>query len=118
MITWRRGVEAARWSRSVRAAREGRGLLALEYPPTGRFKARFFQGAGFTTTESLVAALEQVARSGTVTPEVQTGYGVKYVVDGQLETPAGDHAAIRTVWIREEGSVAPQFVTAYPRQGE
>lgn len=91
------------------------GYLLSRTHPTGRFKARFFLGAGFTTTESLVAALEEVARRGTVSSEVQTAYGVKYVVDGQLETPAGDQAAIRTVWIREEGSVVPQFVTAYPR---
>jgi len=91
------------------------GYLLSRTHPTGRFKARFFQAAGFTTTESLVAALEQVARRGTVTSEVRTGFGVKYVVDGEFETPAGDRAAIRTVWIREEGSVVPKFVTAYPR---
>jgi len=47
--------------------------------------------------------------------EVQSEFGRKYVVDGELVTPSGIRAPVRTVWIRELESPARRLVTAYPR---
>ena len=45
---------------------------------------------------------------------VQTEFGTKYVVPGQLEGPNGAATAIVTVWIILTGEGAPKLVTAYP----
>lgn len=90
------------------------GYLLSRTHPTGRFKARFFRGVGFESVEQLETALRRVAESGTVSSEMQTAYGMKYVVDGELETPRGTWVSIRTVWIRGHGTASPRFVTAYP----
>ncbi|MFW6193616.1 MAG: DUF6883 domain-containing protein [Gemmatimonadota bacterium] len=43
-----------------------------------------------------------------------TRHGMKYVVDGELTTPDGRTARIRTVWIAQPGNPRPRLVTAYP----
>ena len=62
-------------------------------------------------------ALSEVARTGEVVDVVETLYGKKYMVDGELRAPTGVSIKIRTVWIVEKGAVVPRFVTAYPRRG-
>ena len=44
----------------------------------------------------------------------QTQHGIKYVVEGDLQTPNAGTKRIRTVWIVETGEESPRFVTAYP----
>ncbi len=86
----------------------------------GRTKAAFFYKAGFTRqqAEDLRLALLDLAQKGDVTQVIETPYGVKYVVDGELRTPTGESIEIRTVWIVEKGEVRPRFVTAYPHEAE
>jgi len=85
----------------------------------GGAKARFFRSLGFneTTVEQLKQALLKIAFTGQVKEREISPYGVKYVVDGILETPRGDTVFIRTIWIVETGYENPRFVTAYPIRG-
>ncbi len=41
-------------------------------------------------------------------------HGWKYVVGGEIETPAGRAVMIRTVWIVDRGQSSPRLVTGYP----
>ncbi|NOZ06966.1 MAG: hypothetical protein GXP41_11565 [Chloroflexi bacterium] len=90
--------------------------LLSETHTIGRIKARFFRALGFGTHNlvQLEQELLQIAQRGQVVKVERSSYGTKYVVDGQLETPKGEFAFIRTVWIVEQGQVCPRFVTAYP----
>jgi len=45
---------------------------------------------------------------------VRSEYGVRYCVEGPIETPSGVRPNIRTVWIIEEGVSEPRLITAYP----
>ena len=65
-----------------------------------------------------ISLLEQnlltLARNAPGQDVVPSPYGVKYIIEGVLETPSGASPRIRTVGILEAGETAPRFVTAYP----
>ena len=84
--------------------------------PVGGSKARFFRSAGFdeTNAASLEQALIDIARSEDVTEVEHTRHGMKYTVEGDLQTPAKGVRRIRTIWIIDVGQERPRFVTAYP----
>jgi hypothetical protein len=84
--------------------------------PVGGSKARFFRSAGFdeANAASLERALIDIARSEDVTEIEQTPHGTKYVIEGDIRTPAGGTRRVRTVWIIDAGRAVPRFVTAYP----
>ena len=90
--------------------------LLSEAHAVGKSKARFFRGFGFNETN--VKLLEQgflkIAQTEPVDAVVTSSHGVKYVIDGLLQTPKGDPVQVRTVWIIEAGQEDPRFVTAYP----
>lgn len=92
-------------------------LLAAAHP-IGQAKARFFRGLGFREDRPLElrAALLEIARAGRVTDEVETPFGTKYVVEGELKGPGNASGRVRTVWITERGRKAPRLVTAYPHE--
>ena len=92
--------------------------LLSENHAVGRAKAAFFYKVGFTRerAEDLRVALLDLARRGNVTEVVETLYGMKYVVDGEVRAPTGESIEIRTVWIVEKGEVRPRLVTAYPHK--
>ena len=46
--------------------------------------------------------------------KTRSSHGWKYVVEGEIETPAGRSVVIRTVWIVDHGQSSPRLVTAYP----
>lgn len=83
---------------------------------TGKFKARFFRNLGFdeTNIQILEGFLRKIAISGNVKDEIISPYGIKYVLDGKIEAPAGKSVKIRTIWIIEKGQNRPRFVTVYP----
>jgi hypothetical protein len=82
----------------------------------GRSKARLFRSLGFN--ENNVSLLKQgliaIAHSEDVKEVISSPYGVKYIIEGLLQTPVGDSIRIRTIWIIEKGQERPRFVTAYP----
>lgn len=79
-------------------------------------KATFFLGFGFRpdTWKGMAEALKQQARSNPVTSAVDSLYGTRYSVDGELETPSGRRPKVRTVWIRETDSDELRLITAHP----
>jgi len=84
--------------------------------PDGRSKAQFFTAFGFRVEdpETLRQTLRKHAASGTVTASVESRYGVRYIVEGTLETPDGRNPTVRTVWILTPESGVPRLITAYP----
>lgn len=92
------------------------GYLLSETHSVGRTKAKYFRALGYSERNlvRLKEAFIAVAVTGDVTELISTPFGTKYVVDGDLDAPAGIRARVRTVWILESGEDLPRFVTAYP----
>ena len=65
---------------------------------------------------SLAAALRRLAVATEVAKSMETAHGIKYVVDGGLETAGGRTPVVRTIWIVDRGLDRPRLVTAYPRE--
>ena len=84
--------------------------------PRGRAKAGFFLSFGFSVArwEELAAALRRQAASHAVARVLETAYGPRYHVDGEIETPDGRNPLVRTVWQIDLGSEYPRFITAHP----
>ncbi len=82
----------------------------------GRSKARFFGRFGFTVTnwEKLAMALREHAQQYEVIEVVETEFGSRYEVEGELRTPDGRAPRVRSVWQLDPGMVAPRLITAYP----
>src|SRR5262245_15905244 len=93
-----------------------RGYLLSETHAVGSAKAKVFRALGFDETNSnlLEQGLLTIARSTEVREVVSSPHGVKYVIEGSLETPRGTSLLIRTIWILETVEDRPRFVTAYP----
>lgn len=79
-------------------------------------KATFFLGFGFLPGEWewMANALKQHARTHPVAAVVDSPYGTRYSVDGELETPGGRRPRVRTVWIRETDSGELRLITTHP----
>ena len=93
-----------------------KAYLLSETHAIGRAKAKYFRRFGYTegNAKELADALLAIVKSEEVREEVATDYGTKYVVDGDIPTPAGTTARLRTVWVIEPRDDRPRFVTAYP----
>jgi len=90
--------------------------LLSETHLVGKSKAKFLRSFGFNemNIDMLVQGLISIAHSGDIKEVLSSPYGVKYVIDGLLRTPAGGFIEMRTIWITDKGQVRPRFVTAYP----
>jgi hypothetical protein len=90
--------------------------LLSEAHAVGKSKAKFFRALGFDETKikELEQGLLAIAHTETVTEVVSSAHGTKYIIEGDLATPAGSLVKVRTVWIVEVGEEGPRFVTAYP----
>ena len=90
-------------------------LLSLKHP-IGRSKAKFFFRYGFRAeswallAQSLVRHLSRCDIQETY----ETAFGIKYIVEGSLETPDGKNPLIRAIWLIKHGEIKPQLITAYP----
>ena len=62
-------------------------------------KARFFSEFGFRV-------------------ERETSFGLRYVMEGELDTPCGRRPRVRTVWQFDRGAVAPRLISAYPLEAK
>lgn len=91
-------------------------LLSLTHS-TGQSKARFFHQFGFRKANAVLLETELLllAQTGDVLFEVETPFGVKYIIDGSLQTPSNAIVTVRTIWIIEHNERRPRFVTAYPK---
>jgi hypothetical protein len=92
-------------------------LLNPAHPDNGG-KAPFFMALGFKTEdwETLAAALRRLGLTSTVSQNMETVHGKKYIIDDTIETPSGKSPVVRTVWIIDRGEDAPRLVTAYPHE--
>ena len=90
--------------------------LLSDVNPRGKAKADFFIGFGFNENrwEVFAEALKNHAASNELSLIVDTDYGLRYHVDGTLETPDGRNPQIRTVWQFDDGDSFPRLITAHP----
>lgn len=82
----------------------------------GASKARFFGEFGFRLEEwrRLADALHEHGCAHDVVRTVETGFGPRYTVEGELKTPSGRRPRVRSVWQMDQGAVAPRLISAYP----
>jgi hypothetical protein len=82
-------------------------------------KSAFFTAVGFTLNQPqiLTDALLQHAKTHDVTRIAETIHGIKYIIEGGIQTPIGSAPRVRVVWIVDTGKDAPRLVTAYPLKG-
>lgn len=82
----------------------------------GASKAQFLAEFGFQVEawEILAAALRKHGQRHEVGKVKETGFGPRYEVDGELETPSGRKPRVRTVWQLDHGNIAPRLITANP----
>lgn len=92
-------------------------LLNPVHPDNGG-KAEFFGKLGFRRKEweTLAAALRTLAQTADVAGSAESPHGRKYVIVGQIESPDGKAAQVRTIWIMDKGLDVARLVTAYPRK--
>ena len=90
--------------------------LLSETHSVGKSKAKLLRSNGFHegNTALLEKALLTIARSEDIVDSILSPHGVKYVIDGTIQTPDGGYIRMRTIWIIDEGGENPRFVTAYP----
>lgn len=90
--------------------------LLSEKHAVGKSKARYFRSLGYSETnvDQLQNDLVMIVKSNEITQKIETSFGSKYIVEGQLMTPKKSIARIITVWVVEPLSNRPRFVTAYP----
>ncbi len=90
-------------------------LLNPAHPDNGG-KAPFFLALGFRQDhwQALAAALRKLAGTSPVAKKMESPHGLKYILDGKIETPIGRSPTVRTIWIVDAGAETPRLVTAYP----
>ena len=49
-----------------------------------------------------------------VAKQMEFIHGLKYILEGKMETPSGRSPTVRTIWIVDRGAETPRLVTAYP----
>jgi len=62
----------------------------------------------------MASAIREHAERCELVRIVETEYGTRYVVEGELKTPDGRNPVVRIVWFVEKGKSFPHLVTAYP----
>jgi hypothetical protein len=66
----------------------------------------------------LADALREHGRTQNFVRTHETGFGPRYAVEGELNTPSGRRPRVRTVWQLDEGAVAPRLISAYPLEAK
>jgi hypothetical protein len=92
--------------------------LLSETHAAGKSKARYFRSYGFNdeNATSLMQGLLTISQNAEVESSEKSLFGMKYVLDGELESPSGVMIRVRTIWIIENDTEVPRFVTAYPAE--
>jgi hypothetical protein len=96
------------------------GYLLSETHTIGQSKAKLLRAFGFNeqTVDMLKQELLKIAYTQEVQEMIATPHGVKYVVDGEIQTPRSRTLRLRTVWIIDIGQETPRFVTARPLKSD
>ncbi len=53
-------------------------------------------------------------RSDEIAREELSPFGIRYVIEGPLNSPDGRSPLVRTVWFIESSEDMPRLITAYP----
>lgn len=90
--------------------------LLSETHSVGKSKAKLLRMWGFNEmkVDLLKRGLLAIVGSEDVKEMISSPHGVKYIIDGSLQTPVGGFIKMRTVWIIDKDQKRPRFVTAYP----
>jgi hypothetical protein len=82
----------------------------------GASKAKFFSSYGFVPEkwELFADALREHGQKHEVSKVVETGFGPRYQIDGELQAPDRRIPRVRSVWQLDKGQLAPRLITAYP----
>lgn len=92
--------------------------LLSETHAVGKSKASYFRSYGFNdeTASDLAHGLLAIAQNSQVETSERSPYGTKYVLEDEMDTPNGVMIRVRTIWIIENDTEIPRFVTAYPAE--
>jgi hypothetical protein len=71
-------------------------------------------GFNLENWQVLSMALKNQAAANEVASTVESVYGIRYAVDGKLETPDKRNPMVRTVWIIGKGDIEPRLITVHP----
>ena len=84
--------------------------------PDGGGKAKFFTRFGFRleSWDVFAQALREHGARHPVVKKVESAYGIRYTIDGEIETPDGRNPRVRTVWLTEGKTTIPRLITAHP----
>ena len=84
--------------------------------PGGSAKAIFFLGFGFSVEywQDFADALRVHGYSHEVVRVVETVHGMRYHVEGAIQSPDGRNPRVRTVWQVDSGNENPRLITAHP----
>ena len=79
-------------------------------------KAAYYKSRGYSckSWRCLATEIQLLAQTKHVTKSMETSHGMKYIVDGHIDSPSGKPMMVRTVWILPFKQNVPQFVTAVP----
>ena len=90
-------------------------LLVKEYEDGGSKASRFMElGFSIERWEHLEQALIAHCMNNEVINTESTEFGMKYVIEGDIETPSGVLLYVRSIWQMDWGTESPRLVTAYP----
>jgi len=83
--------------------------------PDGFSKARYFNKIGYNTLNSNLFKKEliKIADIREITKIIETAFGIKYIVDGEILSAGNKIEKIRTVWFVENIEKTVKLVTAY-----
>jgi len=92
-------------------------LLSTTHP-SGKSKAGFFFTIGFSLIDYFIVLeqLKSIPVNNPVKSFEENNYGIKYIIDGELQGKNSKRYNIRTVWIIEKNENYPKFVTAFPNK--
>ncbi len=81
----------------------------------GKPKAVYFRTIGFapTNVKDFEVALRAVATNNEVKTVEESKFGIKYVIEGLMDSPSGKKVMVRTVWAIDKGEKNPRLITAY-----
>lgn len=81
----------------------------------GKPKAEYFRKVGFdeTNLKDFEDALLAVVSNNEVKTVEKSKFGVKYIIEGLMNSPTGKKVMVRTIWSIDKGENNPRLVTAY-----
>ena len=71
-------------------------------------------GFSFEKYYLLQNSLQEHCRINDFKEKTEINFGIKYIIEGIIETPDKRNPLIRSVWIIENNTKKPILITAYP----